>query len=124
MVAGSASPGISVFELNCVGSISAACFASRGHRVAGVDPSNLEPLRRGKSSDTKEGLEETPVYRTEASTRSSSGWRREHIARGSASARGITPLAAHSPGLGPGWTPEPSTAAPVAARWRRVVTWR
>lgn len=42
-------PRISVFGLGYVGSVSAACFASRGHRVVGVDvdPRKLDLLHRG-----------------------------------------------------------------------------
>jgi GDP-mannose 6-dehydrogenase len=42
---------ISVFGLGYVGSVSAACFASMGHRVIGVDvnPAKVEMMARGKS---------------------------------------------------------------------------
>jgi len=42
---------ISVFGLGYVGSVSAACFASRGHRVIGVDvnPAKVEMMESGRS---------------------------------------------------------------------------
>jgi GDP-mannose 6-dehydrogenase len=42
---------ISVFGLGYVGSVSAACFASMGHRVIGVDvnPAKVEMMERGQS---------------------------------------------------------------------------
>ena len=36
---------VSVFGLGYVGTVTAACFASRGHRVIGVDPSGLKVQR-------------------------------------------------------------------------------
>ncbi|SNT02227.1 GDP-mannose 6-dehydrogenase [Geodermatophilus pulveris] len=53
-------PAISVFGLGYVGSISAACFAARGHRVVGVDvdPRKLELLRRGLPPVIEAGLTE------------------------------------------------------------------
>ena len=60
MVLSRALPRISVFGLGYVGSISAGCFASRGHRVVGVDvdPRKLELLRQGKAPVIEEGLAE------------------------------------------------------------------
>ena len=60
MVPAGALPGISVFGLGYVGSISAACFASRGHRVVGVDvdPRKLDLLRRGMAPVIEAGLGE------------------------------------------------------------------
>ena len=42
---------ISVFGLGYVGSVSAACFASMGHRVIGVDvnPAKVEMMEGGRS---------------------------------------------------------------------------
>ncbi len=42
---------VSVFGLGYVGCVSAACLASRGHRVVGVDvnPEKMESLRQGRS---------------------------------------------------------------------------
>jgi GDP-mannose 6-dehydrogenase len=53
-------PAISVFGLGYVGSISAACFASRGHRVVGVDvdPRKLDLLERGIAPVIEAGLGE------------------------------------------------------------------
>ena len=44
-------PSISVFGLGYVGSVSAACFASMGHRVIGVDvnPDKLAMMEGGRS---------------------------------------------------------------------------
>ncbi len=50
--------GISVFGLGYVGSVSAAAFASRGHRVIGVDvdPVKLDLMRRGVPPVVEEGM--------------------------------------------------------------------
>ncbi|SEP21190.1 nucleotide sugar dehydrogenase [Trujillonella endophytica] len=50
--------GISVFGLGYVGSISSACFASRGHRVVGVDVDvrKLDLLRQGMAPVIEAGL--------------------------------------------------------------------
>ena len=60
MVSSQVLPRISVFGLGYVGSISAACFASRGHGVIGVDvdPNKLDLLRRGMAPVIEEGLGE------------------------------------------------------------------
>jgi GDP-mannose 6-dehydrogenase len=60
MVASGALPAISVFGLGYVGSISAACFASRGHRVVGVDvdPRKLDLMQRGIAPVIEAGLGE------------------------------------------------------------------
>lgn len=53
-------PAISVFGLGYVGSISAACLASRGNRVVGVDvePRKLDLLRNGMAPVVEAGLGE------------------------------------------------------------------
>src|SRR2546422_11690481 len=38
---------ISIFGLGYVGAVTAACFASRGHRIIGVDPNPLKVERIG-----------------------------------------------------------------------------
>jgi GDP-mannose 6-dehydrogenase len=54
----SALPALSIFGLGYVGCISAACFASRGHRVVGVDvdPQKLELLQRGEAPIVEERI--------------------------------------------------------------------
>jgi GDP-mannose 6-dehydrogenase len=49
---------VSVFGLGYVGAVSAACLASRGHRVIGVDvnPEKLEALRNGRSPVIEERI--------------------------------------------------------------------
>jgi GDP-mannose 6-dehydrogenase len=49
---------VSVFGLGYVGCVSAACFASRGHRVIGVDvnPDKVEALRQGRSPVVEERI--------------------------------------------------------------------
>ncbi len=51
---------ISIFGLGYVGAVTAACFASRGHRVIGVDPNNLKTQRinEGLSPILEKGVEE------------------------------------------------------------------
>jgi GDP-mannose 6-dehydrogenase len=51
---------ISVFGLGYVGSVSAACFASMGHRVIGVDinPAKVEMLESGRSPIVEAGMSE------------------------------------------------------------------
>ncbi|MCF3940160.1 MULTISPECIES: nucleotide sugar dehydrogenase [Gordonia] len=53
-------PVLSVFGLGYVGSVSAACFAARGHRVIGVDsnPHKSAFLRSGKTTVVEEGIGE------------------------------------------------------------------
>jgi GDP-mannose 6-dehydrogenase len=60
MVTRSSQPRISVFGLGYVGAISAACFASRGHRVIGVDVDarKLDLLQRGIAPVIEAGLGE------------------------------------------------------------------
>ncbi|OBK74420.1 nucleotide sugar dehydrogenase [Mycobacterium sp. 1274761.0] len=50
--------GVSVFGLGYVGCVSAACLASRGHRVVGVDVSaeKVESLRQGRSPIVEERI--------------------------------------------------------------------
>lgn len=49
---------VSVFGLGYVGCVTAACLASRGHRIVGVDvnPEKMETLRRGGSPIVEEGI--------------------------------------------------------------------
>lgn len=56
----SASVSISVFGLGYVGCVSAACFASRGHRVTGVDvnPDKIAAFRHGRSPVVEERIGE------------------------------------------------------------------
>jgi GDP-mannose 6-dehydrogenase len=51
---------ISVFGLGYVGSVSAACFASMGHRVTGVDvnPAKVEMVESGRSPIIEAGMNE------------------------------------------------------------------
>jgi GDP-mannose 6-dehydrogenase len=51
---------ISVFGLGYVGSVSAACFASMGHRVIGVDvnPAKVEMMENGRSPIIEAGMNE------------------------------------------------------------------
>jgi GDP-mannose 6-dehydrogenase len=51
---------ISVFGLGYVGSVTAACFASRGHRVVGIDlsPEKVTMLQQGKSPILEPGIQE------------------------------------------------------------------
>jgi len=51
---------LSVFGLGYVGSVSAACFASMGHRVIGVDvnPSKVEMMESGRSPIVESGMNE------------------------------------------------------------------
>lgn len=53
-------PALSIFGLGYVGCVSAACLASRGHRVVGVDvdPKKLELLRRGVAPVVEERIGE------------------------------------------------------------------
>ena len=51
---------ISILGLGYVGAVTAACFASRGHRVIGVDPNSLKTRRinEGLSPILERGVEE------------------------------------------------------------------
>lgn len=53
-----ASVSISVFGLGYVGCVSAACLASRGHRVTGVDvnPDKIDAIRQGRSPVVEERI--------------------------------------------------------------------
>src|SRR5215510_9868607 len=51
---------ISIFGLGYVGTVTAACFASRGHRVIGVDPNPLkvQRIQAGMSPIVEAGVPE------------------------------------------------------------------
>ena len=51
---------VSVFGLGYVGSVTAACLASKGHSVIGVDtsPSKVEQLDAGRSPIVEPGVKE------------------------------------------------------------------
>ena len=51
---------ISIFGLGYVGAVTAACLASRGHNIIGVDPNPLKVQRiaSGKSPIVEAGVEE------------------------------------------------------------------
>jgi GDP-mannose 6-dehydrogenase len=51
---------IAIFGLGYVGSVSAACLASAGHRITGVDvdPLKLDLIRKGQSPVTEPGLDD------------------------------------------------------------------
>src|SRR4051794_40238917 len=53
-------PRIAVFGLGYVGSVSAACFAERGHNVVGVDvnPDKVEMINAGQTPVVEERLGE------------------------------------------------------------------
>jgi len=59
---------ISIFGLGYVGAVTAACFASRGHRVIGVDPNPLKvkSIRAGLSPILEAGVQE--MLKTAAET--------------------------------------------------------
>src|SRR5262245_37345227 len=52
--------GISIFGLGYVGTVTAACFAARGHRVIGVDPNSLkvQRIQEGSSPIIEAGVSE------------------------------------------------------------------
>ncbi|MGH9227689.1 MAG: nucleotide sugar dehydrogenase [Acidimicrobiales bacterium] len=52
-------PSLAVFGLGYVGTVSAACFAQRGHRVVGVDvnPDKVALIEAGRSPVLEEGLD-------------------------------------------------------------------
>ncbi len=58
MVTGNDRPCLSIFGLGYVGSVSAACFAQRGHRVVGVDveQAKLDLVRQGQSTIVEESI--------------------------------------------------------------------
>src|SRR5437764_2929864 len=51
---------ISIFGLGYVGAVTAACLASRGHRIIGVDPNplKLDRIAAGRSPIVEHGLDE------------------------------------------------------------------
>src|SRR5439155_14897655 len=51
---------ISIFGLGYVGTVTAACFASRGHRIIGVDPNPMKAKRigSGMSPIVEAGIQE------------------------------------------------------------------
>jgi len=51
---------ISIFGLGYVGTVTAACLASRGHKVIGVDPnlSKVERFQSGLSPIVEAGVQE------------------------------------------------------------------
>src|SRR5262245_44704489 len=51
---------ISIFGLGYVGTVTAACFASRGHRVVGVDQNNIKVRRiqEGRSPILEDSVQE------------------------------------------------------------------
>ena len=51
---------ISIFGLGYVGAVTAACFASRGYKIIGVDPSPLkvQNIASGKAPIVETGLQE------------------------------------------------------------------
>src|SRR5262245_4097954 len=51
---------IAIFGLGYVGAVTAACFASRGHRVIGVDPNPLkvQRIKEGMGPIVEKGLQE------------------------------------------------------------------
>src|SRR5512142_1939819 len=54
------SRSISVFGLGYVGTVTAACLASKGHRVLGVDlsPAKVEAMEAGRSPIVEPGVNE------------------------------------------------------------------
>ncbi len=54
------SVSVSVFGLGYVGCVSAACFATEGHRVIGVDVSQakVDQINAGRSTIVEEGIAE------------------------------------------------------------------
>src|SRR6202011_4379728 len=53
-------PSISVFGLGYVGTVTAACLASQGHKVIGVDlsPAKVEAMEAGRSPVVEPGVGE------------------------------------------------------------------
>jgi GDP-mannose 6-dehydrogenase len=73
---------ISIFGLGYVGAVTAACFASRGHRVIGVDPSPLkvQRIQAGMSPIVEAGVPEMTTNAAAAGLISATENSREAIA--------------------------------------------
>jgi GDP-mannose 6-dehydrogenase len=67
---------LAVFGMGYVGSITAACFASKGHHVIGVDvnPDKIELLRRGEPTVAEPGLRDLVSAAFEKGNSASPTW--------------------------------------------------